>query len=186
MTQFKNGDHYTLLWWQYKNSKGFHKFLFLHLAPSAPPENVISTSQTDTSLSFKWLRVPCGQRGGSNSFDYELTDEKGERIQSGSTPHLSVTLTRLEPCTQYSFKVRAYNEAGFGVFSPLSNCTTDGGKTMVEITAKKLRHSFHLQYSSLFRTIIQIFWFFFLEYSSLVYKVCQSYKLKEQFHKGLV
>ena len=101
----------------------------LFSAPSGQPEDVKNTSRTNTSLTFEWLQVACGQRGGPNSFNYELSDEKGNLLDYGSTPYLTVTINGLEPCTEYLFRVRAYNAGGNGQFSLPITWTTIGGKT---------------------------------------------------------
>ena len=101
--------------------------LFL-TAPSASPETVSHTSRTNTSLTFEWSRVPCGQRGGPNDFYYQLSVD-GSLIYNDSTPDLSATIVGLDSCNSYSFVAMAFNDAGDGDHSePIKGETGIGGK----------------------------------------------------------
>ena len=84
-----------------------------------------NTSRTNTTLTFEWQRLPCGQRGGPNDFNYELRDAVGNKLYSDVTKKLSVTFWELQQCALYSFVVRAVNDAGEGSFSIPVNGETD-------------------------------------------------------------
>ena len=79
--------------------------------PSAAPGNVRITSSTTTFLEFAWDEIPCGFRGGAISYEYTL-DTTPPR--SDTTTDTAVTLSGLDPCTSYLFKVNASNSAGDG------------------------------------------------------------------------
>ncbi|XP_072048343.1 receptor-type tyrosine-protein phosphatase S-like [Amphiura filiformis] len=96
-------------------------------APTASPANVRNSSRTNTSLSFEWDRVPCGKRGGSNMFLYELSDVNSNPIDSDSTADKFVTFWVLSPCTEYRFRVKASNDVGDGAFSNYVIWETDIG-----------------------------------------------------------
>ena len=97
--------------------------------PTAAPYDVFYSSRTNTSLIFEWLEVQCGQRNGPNNYRYELVDDNEVLIDTNTTSDLSVTISDLESCAEYSFKVQAFNDAGNGEFSPVVQWETDiGGK----------------------------------------------------------
>ena len=100
-------------------------------APSASPGTVTHASETNTSLTFEWSRVPCGQRGGPNDFYYKLSALDGSLIYNDSTPNLSATIVGLDSCNIYRFVVMAFNDAGDGDPSePVEGETGIGGKRL--------------------------------------------------------
>ncbi|XP_072048352.1 receptor-type tyrosine-protein phosphatase kappa-like [Amphiura filiformis] len=81
-------------------------------APTAVPENV-TYSSTNTSLTFIWDEVPCGYRGGDNSYKYVF-----DNSTTNITANQSVTFYQLTPCSTYLFELLASTAAGDGpVFS---------------------------------------------------------------------
>ena len=83
----------------------------LPLAPTAIPANIRTTSTAKTTITFEWDEIPCGSRGGAISYKYTL-DTTPPR--SDTTTDTAITLTGLDRCTSYLFKVKASNSAGGG------------------------------------------------------------------------
>ena len=92
-------------------------------APSGSPTNVRISETSKNSLTFVWEPVTCLDRGGVNRYNYEIRNADG--IFNSDTSELNVTKEGLLPCTNYNFKARAYNQAGFGNFSLPIEATTD-------------------------------------------------------------
>ena len=96
-------------------------------APSGSPTNVTLSDTSTNSLTFTWERVACSDRGGANRYNYEIRNADG--IFFSNTSALYAIIGGLLPCTNYTFRVRAFNNAGFSDFSfPIGATTGDVGK----------------------------------------------------------
>ena len=103
-------------------------------APSGPPTNIVIVDVSAISLILTWERVLCKNRGGNNRYHYELTSEEDSMMFSKETSDRLAAILTLTPCTSYSFRVRAFNRAGYGIFSqPLKIITsyTGPGKLLI-------------------------------------------------------
>lgn len=86
--------------------------------PTGMPADVSVTQVDYDRLSFSYSELPCGTRLGQIiGYNYELRDVSTDEVMNGTTNEMMVTLTGLSRSTEYSFKVRAGNSAGFGPFS---------------------------------------------------------------------
>ena len=94
-------------------------------APSGPPTRIVIVDISSSSFIITWERVLCKRRGGNNRYHYELTSEEDSMMFSMETSDLLAVILPLTPCTSYSFRVRAFNQAGYGIFSPPIVITTD-------------------------------------------------------------
>ena len=87
-------------------------------APIKSPANVYNTSKKDTSLTFSWDQIQCGYRGGDIlRYKYQLTDGEDSLIKEDEVEDMTVLLTGLEPCVEYSFVVAGITNAGTGPMS---------------------------------------------------------------------
>ena len=93
--------------------------------PSHAPANVRLTATTTTSLEYAWDYIPCGSRGGSIYFNYNV-DTSPPKM--GATPNTAITLNGLDPCTPYRFTVRATTSAGDGSEGSATGSTDNGSK----------------------------------------------------------
>ena len=82
-------------------------------------------STTSTSLRYAWAEIPCGSRGGPIVYKYTLDTTTPT---TGTTTNAAITLTGLDPCTSYLFKVRATNDAGEGDEGSATGSTNDESK----------------------------------------------------------
>ena len=90
-----------------------------HTAPSAPPDSVMISEVTSSSITVQWEMVPCIHRNG------DITGYSVEYTRGGSTQTMRVTggdatMTTIEgllPSTTYSIVMAAVNDAGTGVYS---------------------------------------------------------------------
>ena len=94
----------------------------LLLEPTAAPANLTFTATT-TSLTLKWGDVPCGYRGGSNTYKYTL--DTSPPVETSAT---SVTIPDLIPCSSYQFSVLASTSAGDGPVTNITTATDDESK----------------------------------------------------------
>ena len=102
---------------------------FTTAAPSSSPQDIELNRVTPTSLTYQWSQVPCGQRGGPNSYQYQLSDGAGNEVVLDNTADLYITIDGLISCTRYYFKVSAANIAGVGPASEsVEGVTEIGGK----------------------------------------------------------
>ena len=104
------------------------------IEPTAAPTDLMSFSDTSTSLSFSWSEPPCGDRGGIiTGYTYKLTQvgsmmpDNVEGLTDSS--NRMVMISGLIPYTDYSFQVAANTSQGMGpLSSSLNTRTTEGGK----------------------------------------------------------
>ena len=92
-----------------------------------------------TKITFGWNEIPCGSRGGYITYKYTLDSRPPT-----TTPNTAVTLTGLNPCTSYLFKVRAINDAGDGGEGSVMGSTNDL-RTMCVSDLQNLEKSHRLQ-----------------------------------------
>ena len=95
-------------------------YLF-HVVPSAPPDNVVATAESSTSILVNWEEVPAiSQNGIITQYEvmYEPLDTFGGQIatQSMNTTNTFILLNNLE-YADYNITVRAYTSEGEGPFS---------------------------------------------------------------------
>ncbi|XP_041475785.1 fibronectin-like [Lytechinus variegatus] len=103
-----------------------------HSYPSGPPTNVHSTGTKKRSITFTWDKPACGYRNGPiTSYDVILFDSTGgvvdQRNVSDSTAP-EATIDGLNPYSNYSIGVRAWNYELPGVYSPKVWAQTDEAK----------------------------------------------------------
>ena len=96
--------------------------MHLLLEPSAVPANLTFIATT-TSLTFTWDEVPCGNRGGPNTYKYTL--DTSSPVETAAT---SVTISDLIPCSSYQFSVLASTSAGDGPVTNIAAATDDESK----------------------------------------------------------
>ena len=97
-------------------------------APSGSPVNVVSQTESSTSINVTWDEVPAVERNG-NITHYEVEyshtnfDDANRIIKQllSDEANRTVVLDSLHEFTEYRIRVRAYTKAGFG---PYSNQTT--------------------------------------------------------------
>ncbi len=81
---------------------------------------------TYTLLKFSWEQVPCGLRGGLNSYQFQLFD-KTSLVKDGETASRVIEIRELIPCKEYGFTVAALNPGGVGNYSKMIFAVTDVG-----------------------------------------------------------
>ena len=96
-------------------------------APSGVPMSIRSTSKSSTSISITWDRVACRQRNGEidgYNVTYYPRGDKSDNITvtvHGVTGRNRTFLASgLQPLTNYTFEVQAFNRYGYG---PAANST---------------------------------------------------------------
>ena len=96
--------------------------------PQAPTSVPLFTSIGTTFLFIKWDALDCEKQNGPiTSYIVEYTVGNGSLTASADTTLYN--LTELLPCTNYSIRVAAVNEAGIGSFSePISAITKAAGQ----------------------------------------------------------
>ena len=100
-----------------------HSICCILIAPSGQPANIKISETSNNSLTFSWQPVPCADRGGENSYKFELRNSS-DLVYSNETSELSVTINGLMPCIEYNFRIKAFNQAGDSDFSPPVKVTT--------------------------------------------------------------
>ena len=111
--------------------------LLLSPAPSAPPGSVTLSNETSSSIVIQWSAVECIHRNGditgysvrygSNDITSILNISKGDSTK--------ITLSELEPSSNYSIEVAAINSAGIGPYSSLEHAQTLGKMEPLLLTA---------------------------------------------------
>ena len=92
-------------------------YWFYFAAPSGPPTNINIVDISAFTLIIVWEDVLCKNRGGENLYYYELTSTDNVVISEEKNLDPVAVVFDLTPCTSYSFRVRAVNRAGYGIFS---------------------------------------------------------------------
>ena len=93
--------------------------------PTQEPGNLRLLIQQETSLTFQWDPIACGSRGGDNMI-YEFSINTSPP-RSGTVSSTIQTISNLDPCTTYEFKVKAVNSAGDGPEISIIAATKDTG-----------------------------------------------------------
>ena len=112
--------------------------LFPFLAPAAAPQNLSSTTLSDTAIRMQWEEVPEIDQNGEITL-YEVRIDPA-RFQDASYENVSgselmLVVDGLEEFVEYSFTVRAYTSVGTGPFSVVTTNTTDpAGESNVCVT----------------------------------------------------
>ena len=119
-------------------------FIFLCLAPGAPPENVTGHHTSSTSISVRWGEVPADKQHG-NIVNYTVIykdSEGGAEMKKGvDSPARETELTNLARYTEYSIKVLAATVKGDGPPSEAIIVRTDEDGKYKEKTIKSLMQS---------------------------------------------
>ena len=109
-----------------------NRLLFLITAPSGPPQSVMMSSVTSSSITVQWGRVSCIDRNS------EITGYTVRYGQTGSTTTVMesvsgtsdsdrmFTASGLIPRTNYTFEVAAVSSEGSGPFSTGTAVETSG------------------------------------------------------------
>ena len=109
-----------------------NRLLFLITAPSGPPQSVMMSSVTSSSITVQWGRVSCIDRNS------EITGYTVRYGQTGSTTTVMesvsgtsdsdrmFTASGLIPRTSYTFEVAAVSSEGSGPFSTGTTVETPG------------------------------------------------------------
>ena len=107
--------------------------MHLFVVPGAPPQSVTVTSVSSYSIKLSWGGVLCDQRNGEITgyqINYTCTSDDGKVNVTGN--QMTVTLSNLQPYTDYSISVAAMTVNGTGPFStPVSNKTLFTGKKLI-------------------------------------------------------
>lgn len=85
----------------------------------AAPANVMSTSASETTISFGWSKVD-----GATAYTYRLQNSEGAEVKSGSTAALSVTVEGLTAGSSYLFGVMATGDGVNYISSDYSSSLT--------------------------------------------------------------
>ena len=101
--------------------------------PSSRVQNVVISHKTATEVKLTWAAVECSLRHGLPlGYSYELRDEYAG-VLYGNVSHTVVILKDLIPYTDYTFRVRFLNQAGYGYYSePVDFTTHIGSKFNVD------------------------------------------------------
>ncbi len=102
--------------------------LFVHTAPSAPPQYVSAIPESSTSITVSWEPPSLEDRNGYIIL-YRLNYSSEEKFASGGSLDVSASNTMmvvidLEEFIRYSFFVAAETSKGIGPFSDPVNATT--------------------------------------------------------------
>ena len=91
-------------------------FLYFFSEPTSSPENITFSSVEARSLIVSWDEVPCsGQNGPITGYLLYYTNTTfSDTINITGGENRSFTLTELEPYTNYTVTVAAYNDVGIG------------------------------------------------------------------------
>ena len=101
---------------------------FIYTVPEAPTSVPMVTSIGTTFLFVTWNALDCDQQNGPVT-NYSVEYTAGNTTLTATVDNTSYILTELAPCTNYSIRVAAVNEAGIGGFSdPVSEITKAAGK----------------------------------------------------------
>ena len=106
----------------------------LKTVPANPPDNVIATANSSTTIVVMWHEVPpIDQNGIITMYEviYTPKEDFGGAIGTRTTnvTELSVLLMDLEENVNYSISVQAYNSIGPGPKSdPMSILTNEDGR----------------------------------------------------------
>ena len=109
-------------------------YWFYFAAPSGPPTNIVIVDISAFTLIIEWEDVFCKNRGGENQYHYELTSNDNDVIFQEEKSDPIAVVFDLTPCTSYYFKVRAFNRAGYGIFStpiPINTASISPGKFLI-------------------------------------------------------
>ena len=93
-------------------------YLF-HVAPSSPPDNVVATAESSTSIQVSWEEVPAIDQNGIIT-QYEVMYEPSDgqtATQSMTTLNTSILLNNIQEYANYNITARAYTSLGEGPFS---------------------------------------------------------------------
>ena len=97
--------------------------ILLRLVPSGPPQNIIN-SVTSRTLTLSWSPPLLPQRNGV-IISYLITcSSGGSIINSTRTSSTSLTITGLQPFTNYTCSVRAATTVGDGPATPVHHIIT--------------------------------------------------------------
>ena len=100
--------------------------VFLSPAPSAGPASVTNGTVTARSITVQWEEVPCLHRNGEITGYTVVARTSGEDDKTMNGNARSVTVSGLEPSTQYTVLVAAVN--GAGTSEPTSIMVETGGE----------------------------------------------------------
>ena len=97
--------------------------MVLTTAPSAPPQSVMMSSVTSSSITVQWGRVRCIDRNSEITGYTVRYDQTGsttndmESVSGTSDSDRMFTASGLIPRTSYTFEVAAVSSEGTGAFS---------------------------------------------------------------------
>ena len=100
-------------------------FKYVFAVPGAPPQSVAVSSISSYSIKVSWGKVLCDQRNGEiTGYQVNYTSVSDDEIVTVTGNETNVTLSDLQPYTDYSISVAAMTVNGTGPFStPISNKT---------------------------------------------------------------
>ncbi|XP_070563070.1 LOW QUALITY PROTEIN: receptor-type tyrosine-protein phosphatase delta-like [Ptychodera flava] len=90
-------------------------------APQGPPENVTAQALSPTAIKLRWDPPAFEQRGGTivkytvRYYERSSQNVRGKKVND--TNKNDMTVTQLQPNTEYVFQVQAYTSVGSGAFS---------------------------------------------------------------------
>ena len=106
---------------QYGPSCPSYSFVLISSAPSAAPTSVRTSSDSSSSITVQWGRVPCIHRNGDiagYSVQYGVVGSGSTQTKMVSGGDASqTTISELRSSRMYSFQVAARNIAGIGRYS---------------------------------------------------------------------
>ena len=100
--------------------------LYAHTAPSGAPEVLSAMAVNSTAIDVQWSELDCALRNG-DIIAYVVM--RMRQVGDHQTVHVpgnqsSITITGLDPLTEYMIRVAAVNRNGTGPFSEPFNATT--------------------------------------------------------------
>lgn len=111
-----------------------NSLLFCSTAPSGPPQNVISETNSSRSVYLHWDPPPVEQHNGNiTGYVVNITAINREQTLQLHTTQLFLDVVGLLPHTTYECIVAAMTSVGTGPFSAISTIETyeDGNKTLL-------------------------------------------------------
>ena len=99
----------------------FCVYIFLFVAPSAPPKSLNVSTMTSSSVTVQWEPVDCIHRNGDIiGYSVQYGEQGGQSKQtvnvSGGATYEG-TIFGLHASTMYTIEVAAVNSVGVGVYS---------------------------------------------------------------------